>query len=170
MHTRIYLIGFMGSGKSTQGKKIARMMGYDFLDMDEWIEEQEGMPVPEIFREHGEAYFRKREKMAIRATASLEKTVIATGGGAPCHGNNMELLKASGLTVYLKLTADALISRLTSSKNPRPLLEGKTVEEIRTTVNALLIEREAFYNQADMIIDGLERVNERIVNAIQRRS
>ncbi len=169
MHTRIYLIGFMGSGKSTQGKMIARMMGYDFLDMDDWIEEQEGMTVPQIFSEYGEAYFRKKEKMAIRATGTLEKTVIATGGGAPCHGDNMELLKASGLTIYIKLTADALISRLSTAKTRRPLLEGKTDDEVRTTVKEMLNERETFYKQADMIIDGLGRVNERIVNAIQRR-
>lgn len=170
MPTRIFLIGFMGSGKTTHGRKIARMMDYDFVDMDEWIEEQEGRSVTEIFRDNGESWFREKERMAIHALSKLEKIVISTGGGVPCHGNNMELLKASGLTVYIKLPAEALVSRLTGAKSTRPLLEGKSPMEIRQTIHTMLTEREPFYQQAHMTIDGLGRVNERVVNAIQRNN
>ena len=169
MHTRIFLLGFMGSGKSTHGRKIAQMMGYDFVDMDLWIEEVNGMTVPEIFNTRGEPFFREQERIAIENLSKLERVVIATGGGAPCHGNNMELMKQSGLTIYLKLSPEALLSRLKVSKNKRPLLEGKSEEEMRQTVVEMLGERESFYTGADMIIDGLERVNERVVNAIQRQ-
>jgi shikimate kinase len=169
MHTRIYLLGFMGSGKTTHGRKIARMMGYDFVDMDSWIEEAVQMPVSEIFLKHGEPYFRQQEVNAIKALSKKEQVVIATGGGAPCHGENMDLMKASGLTIYLKLPPEALLSRLKISKNKRPLLEGKSDEEMRQTIEEMLSQREPFYNQATMIIDGLERVNERVVNAIQRQ-
>ena len=169
MHSRIYLIGFMGSGKTTHGKQIARMMGYDFLDMDQWITEKAGKSIPDIFRDHGESWFRKLETEAIREMDKLQKVVISTGGGLPCHGNNMEQLKASGLTIYLQLTPEALLSRLKVSKTERPLLEGKSEAEMFATIKQLLEEREPFYQDAHMIIDGLENVNERIVNAIQRQ-
>ena len=145
------------------------MMGYDFVDMDRWIEESTGMTVPEIFKTHGEPWFRKQERNAITELGKKEDVVIATGGGAPCHGVNMDLMKQSGLTIYLKLSPEALLSRLKVSKNRRPLLEGKSEEEMRQTIKEMLHHREPFYSNADMIIDGLERVTERVVNAIQRQ-
>ena len=169
MHSRIFLIGFMGSGKTTHGKKIARMMGYDFVDMDAWISEKEGLSVPEIFSTKGEAYFRQKETEAIKELSQKEKLVISTGGGAPCSANNMELMNESGLTVYLKLSAAALFSRLKNSKNERPLLSGRSDEEMLAVIEELLNKREPYYSRAGMIIDGLDHVNERIVNAIQRR-
>jgi shikimate kinase len=159
----------MGSGKTTQGKRIAKMMGYDFLDMDEWISEKEACSVPEIFEKLGEKYFREKETAAIQSMSTLQKVVIATGGGAPCYADNMELLKHSGLTIYLKLSPEALLSRLVNSKTRRPLLANKSEEEMLQTIKNLLEERDSYYSKADMIIDGLERVEERVVNAIQRR-
>jgi len=169
MHSRIYLIGFMGSGKTTHGKQIARMMGYDFLDIDHWIVEQEGKTIPEIFDEEGESRFRELETAAINKVRKMQKVVIATGGGLPCHADNMQMLKASGLTIYLKLSPEALLSRLKVSKTRRPLLEGKSEEEMYAAIRKMLDERESWYSKADMIIDGLDRVNERVVNAIQWR-
>ncbi len=168
MHTRIFLLGFMGSGKSTHGRSIAKMMGYSFVDMDRWIEEFTGMNIPEIFNTHGEQFFRMQERNAIKELSKMERVIIATGGGTPCYGENMELLKKSGLTIYLKLSPEVLLSRLRLSKNKRPLLNGKSEEEIQKTIEELLQQREPFYACADMIIDGLESVNERVVNAIQR--
>lgn len=169
MHSRIYLIGFMGSGKTSHGKQIARMMGYDFLDMDHWIAEKEGKSIPEIFSEEGESRFRELETAAIKETDQLQKVIIATGGGLPCHGENMQKMKSSGLTIYLKLTPKALLSRLKVSKTKRPLLEGKSEEEMYATICEMLVGREPWYSQADMTIEGLEKVNERVVNAIQRQ-
>ncbi len=170
MYSRIYLIGFMGSGKTTQGKAIARMMAYDFVDMDDWISEQLSMSIPEIFSQHGEAFFREQETLAISQLAKKEKVVIATGGGAPCKASNMKLLKESGLTVYFKLSPRALMSRLKKARTERPLLSGKSDEEMLITIEEMLKDREPYYEQAHMIIDGLEGVTERLVNAIQRRS
>lgn len=168
MHSRIYLIGFMASGKTTNGKKIAGMMGYDFIDMDHWIEEQEGSSVAEIFKIKGEDHFRKCETAAILELTKKENCVISTGGGAPCHGKNMQLLNNSGLTIYLKLPPAALLSRLKKSYVDRPLMKGKSDEEMLQTIEEMLNKREAFYNQAAMIIDGLDMVSEHLVNAIQR--
>lgn len=170
MHSRIFLIGYMGSGKTSHGKKIARMMGYDFLDMDEWISKEESLTIPEIFESYGENYFRQKETDAIREINKLEKVIVATGGGAPCYNENLDKLKDSGLTIYLKLSPEELLSRLKSAKTERPLLSGKNEDEMLETIKQMLAEREPFYNQADMIVDGLDGVNERVVNAIQRRS
>lgn len=170
MHSRIFLIGFMGSGKTTYGKKIARMMSYNFVDMDELISQTEGMSISDIFTTQGEEYFREKEKEAISKVAKMNKVVVATGGGVPCFGNNLELLKEAGLTIYLKLEPKALVSRLKNAKSKRPLLAGKSPEEMLQTVEEMLKVREVFYKRADMIIDGHEGVSERVVNAIQRRS
>lgn len=169
MHSRIYLIGFMGSGKTSHGKKIARMMGYDFIDMDDWIEEQEGISIAEIFERSGEHYFREKEHEVLKELGKKEKVVISTGGGAPCNNNSIELMNSNGLTIYLKLSPAALLSRLKEAHTERPLLAGKSEEEMRLTIEKLLQEREPYYNRAGMVIDGLESVTERIVNAIQRR-
>lgn len=168
MHSRIYIIGFMGSGKTKHGKKIARQMDYSFVDMDVYIEQKAGMSVKDIFREKGEAWFRKAEKQAIKELATMEKVVISTGGGVPCHGNNMDLLKEKGLTVYLKLSPSRLFRKLKKSKKERPLMAGKSDEKMLRTIKELLEEREYYYDRADLIINGHKDVPGRVVDAIKR--
>ncbi len=168
MYTRIFIIGFMGSGKTTHGKKLARKLEYRFADMDQWIEKETGKTVPEIFKEEGEAAFRKMETEAIHALSKEKNIVISTGGGAPCHAENMELLKSSGLTIYLQLAPAALLSRLKNSKSERPLLAGKSEQEMLETIKEILNIREAFYSKADVIVDGLNNVDERLESIIRR--
>lgn len=170
MTRRIFLIGFMGSGKTTHGKKIARMIDYNFVDMDEWIVRKEGKSVADIFRDNGEPYFRQKESEAIRELMIMERVVIATGGGAPCHGENLQMMKEAGLVVYLQFSPSGLLSRLMKSKNERPLLAGKNKAEMLATIEELLGTREAYYKQAQMIIDGVKASDESVVNAIQRWS
>ena len=112
MRARIFLIGFMGSGKTTLGSKLARIIGYEFVDMDQLIEETSRMTVPGIFNEHGEEVFRKWEMDILMELCSRDKLVIATGGGAPCHGEMMSIMNANGITLYIKLPPDALKDRL----------------------------------------------------------
>ena len=119
----VYIIGFMGSGKSTAGKKLASLLGWSFIDLDKKIEEHTGKTIPEIFSQHGENYFRNVEAEVLRSLESQTKTVISTGGGTPCHGDNMDFMLETGLTLYLKLTSDQLKSRLSESKGERPLLK-----------------------------------------------
>jgi len=160
----------MGSGKTTQGKKIARMMGYDFYDMDQVISTNEKRSIPDIFNTNGEDYFREIEKMTLLDLSHKEKVVISTGGGTPCHEKNLNFMKSKGLVIYLKMTPAALFSRLQQSSGTRPLLFNKSPDELKAYIIEKLTEREPFYNQAHMTLDGLERVDERVVNAIQRMS
>ncbi len=168
MQKRIYILGFMGCGKTTHGKRLAKSLNYKFIDLDQWIENETEFTVAEIFAQQGEDAFREKETKAIKALSKEENVVISTGGGAPCHDQNMDLLRASGLTIYLNLTPKALASRLTQSKTKRPLLAGKRQEELVPLIELMLSERIPFYESAEIIIDGLDNIDERMVNAIRQ--
>jgi len=155
MDTRIFLIGFMGSGKSTLGTKLARQLGYRFIDMDQLIEETAEMSVSEIFNEHGEEVFRKWEQDILLEICQGEKLVVSTGGGAPCHSELMELMNTHGSTVYLELSPEALMTRLIRSKTERPLIKGKSETQLLEFIKDLLKKREAYYRQATHIVDGI---------------
>jgi shikimate kinase len=155
MHNRIFLIGFMGSGKSTMGFRLARKMGYTFVDMDHLIEETAEMSIPEIFREHGENIFRKWEHDILLELCEKDQIIISTGGGAPCHGDMMDIMNANGTTVYLKLSPSALKDRLVKSKTQRPLIAGKNEEELLAFIQSKLAEREAHYSRAQYTADGI---------------
>ncbi len=150
----IFLIGFMGSGKSTLGKRLARKIEYRFIDMDHVLEEQEGMKISEIFDLKGEKYFRNLEKDYLETLEVSDDVVIATGGGAPCWGNNMEIMNRKGVTVYLKMSPGSLASRLEKSRNIRPLIQGLNPDHLRDYIEEKLREREFFYNQAKCIVRG----------------
>ncbi|MCP4312168.1 MAG: shikimate kinase [Bacteroidetes bacterium] len=155
MQLRIFLIGFMGSGKTTMGSILARKMGYEFVDMDQLIEDTARMTVPGIFSEHGEEVFRKWERDILQELCLREKVVIATGGGAPCHGEMMTVMNDNGATVYIKLTPAVLKDRLMQSKTDRPLIRGKSEEELLEFIKTVLEKREIFYLRANHIIDGI---------------
>jgi shikimate kinase len=155
MNTRIFLIGFMGSGKSTLGAQLARRVDYQFIDMDHMIEETAEMSIPEIFNEHGEEVFRKWEHDILHELFRREKLVISTGGGAPCHSQLMDLMNTHGTTIYLKLPPEALKDRLIQSRTERPLIMGKSEPELLEFIKSLLEKRELFYKRARHIVDGL---------------
>ena len=155
MDARIFLIGFMGSGKSTLGSKLARRIAYRFMDMDHLIEETAEMSIPEIFNEHGEEVFRKWEHDILLELCSHEKLVIATGGGAPCHSQMMDMMNAHGSTIYIQLSPEALKDRLINSRTERPLIKGKPEAELVDFVTGLLDKRELFYGQAKYIVKGI---------------
>lgn len=155
MDSHIFLIGFMGSGKSTLGAQLARRLDYQFVDMDQLIEDTAEMSIPEIFDEHGEEVFRKWEHDILQELFLGEHMVVSTGGGVPCHSGLMDLMNSKGTTIYLKLSPEALLSRLMRSRTERPLIKGKSERELREFIKSKLKEREEFYLRASRVVDGL---------------
>ena len=152
----IYIIGFMGSGKTTAGKKLASLLGWSFIDLDKKIEENEGKTIPEIFSENGEEYFRITESRLLKKLDVGKDTVISTGGGTPCYCNNMDIMLESGLTIYLKLTPLQLRSRLSESKGDRPLIKDMDHEKLLSFINEKLSVRENYYNRSAITVDGFD--------------
>ena len=152
---KIYIIGFMGSGKSTAGKKLASLMGWTFVDLDKNIEEFAGKSIPEIFEQDGESSFRQIEAKILRNLNSLNHTVISTGGGTPCYNDNMEYMLGTGLTLYLKLTPGQLKSRLSKSKGERPLIKDLGQGQLLSFIEKKLADRERWYDRSDIIIEGI---------------
>jgi shikimate kinase len=146
---KIFLIGYMGSGKSTAGKKLAKQLGYNFIDQDEELEKSLGKSIYDIFSEDGEERFREMEHYMLMNLIKREgNQVISTGGGAPCHYNNMQLMNENGLTFYLKMSAETLVNRLRNAKTERPLVTGKSAEEVYDFIITHLESREPFYSEA----------------------
>ena len=151
---RIYLLGFMGSGKTTIGQQLARRLGYAFEDLDDLIERKYKTSIPLIFEKYDEQAFRNLETEVLHLTAGFENAVVATGGGTPCYFNNMEWMNKNGLTIYLKMHAGSLTRRIINAKKVRPLIRSKSPEEVLHFVELKLGERESFYEQAHIVIHG----------------
>ena len=146
----------MGCGKSTWGRKLARISKLPFIDLDEKIVEETGMSIGSYFAEYGEAAFRQVESDVLKSVSSSEAAVISTGGGAPCYYDNMEWMNQTGITVYLELPAGVLLSRLVGKEGTkRPLLAGKTNDEILSFIEDKLAERKPFYEQAEVVVDAM---------------
>jgi shikimate kinase len=148
---RIYLVGFMGSGKSTTGRKLAKLTGLNFIDLDKYIEERYFKTIPLIFSEEGEKGFREKERRSLQEVSQFEDVVIGTGGGTPCFFDNMEMMNRSGFTVYLAPDTETLANRIFKSKNERPLISGKSREELIGYINDTLKIRSPFYEKARLI-------------------
>ena len=149
----IFLIGFMGCGKSTVGRRLAAKLGFDFVDMDASIEQQQGRTISEIFAEEGEAEFRRMESEFIRSFSHAKDAVVATGGGAPCFSDNMDRMKEIGSVVYMKMSPNCLAGRLRMGRFKRPKLATLTDEELVPYITRTLEEREPYYRQASVVID-----------------
>jgi len=151
----IYLIGYMGSGKTTAGKKLASRLGYNFIDLDDAIEKEQNLTISEIFKNNGQAEFRIIEKEALKKTFGYTNTIVSTGGGTPCFFNNMDEMNKHGKTIYIELTPKALVSRLIGAKNKRPLISGKSGTELLVFIKEELALREPFYNKSHIKVSGL---------------
>jgi shikimate kinase len=162
----IYLIGFMGSGKSTTGRKIASSLRWSFIDTDRLIEEQNGLSVAELFTLRGEQYFREAERKALMTASARSRTVVACGGGTPCSEENIGIMKETGVILYLKLPVDILVSRLEKSKTVRPLLVNNGETDLKERVMELLEKRIGWYEQADIITDGQSTTIEKLTGQL----
>ena len=151
---RLYLIGYMGTGKSTIGHKIAKRCEVPFLDTDKMVEEAEGAEVADIITYAGEEYFRNAERTALEKTAEKECVVVSTGGGLPVWGDNQQWIAEHGVSVYLKRTPEQIISRLSPhGRYKRPKLRGLNDEELLQVMREGIAEREPIYSKADIVID-----------------
>ena len=153
---RIFLIGFMGSGKSTLGRPLAAKLGYKFIDQDALIEERFKMSISEVFATYGEAKFREAEHEVLKSFEASDNLVIATGGGAPCFFDNILIMNNIGFSIYLKIEPKTLVNRLKTSFTSRPLIAGKSEKELLEYVTEKLSEREPFYNKATVSIKALD--------------
>ena len=163
----IFLVGFMGCGKTTLGRKLANRLGYPFMDLDHVFEAQEGMTIGEYFSKFGEAAFRKSESLVLKQTDYHEHMVVSTGGGLPCFFDNMEWMNAHGKTLYIKLSPKTLADRLEHEKTERPVLQGKRGEDLVALIADKLSERDKYYNQATIIADGLGLTAEKVVQLFE---
>lgn len=152
----VALMGYMGSGKSTIGKNLATVLNYNFLDLDDYISKQENSSINDLFKNKGEIYFRKKEAYYLNdVLTSKDDIVLALGGGTPCYGNNITMLKQSEKVelFYLKMSIPQLTERLFEEKDSRPLISHlKTKEELTEFIGKHLFERTQYYNQAPNII------------------
>lgn len=167
---RIYLIGFMGSGKSTIGKKLSERMGYEFIDLDKLMEGLEKKTVAEIFSQRGEEFFRQLEADVLHSTILHKNAVISCGGGTPCYFDNMEWMNARGLTVYLKMQPETLYGRLKTRKEKRPLIAHLSNEQLKDYIFQKLSEREAFYLQAQLMPEPEKMKHKEIVDMIRDKA
>jgi shikimate kinase len=151
--TRIILLGYMGAGKTTIGKELAKTLGLSFYDLDWYIQTRMRKTVKEIFDERGEEGFRKIEHNMLHEVAEFEDVVISCGGGTPCFYDNMDYMNQQAETVYLKADPDVLYMHLKMGKGVRPLLLNKTPEEVQAFIREQLAQREAFYSRAKHTLD-----------------
>jgi shikimate kinase len=163
----IFLTGFMGSGKSTQGKHLAALLKQEFTDLDSYIEEKEKTSIQEIFNHTGENEFRKIEQVCLQEILSHKTPrIISLGGGTICFYNNLELIKASGLLIYLELSAAAISSRITTSSQQRPLLKNLQGDDLLKNIEERLNHRKKYYEQSDISINGLNLTTQQLHQAI----
>lgn len=160
---RIYLVGYMGCGKSTIGRKVADLLGISFVDLDKYIEERYFKSVPAIFAEEGELGFREKERTSLLEVSQFENVVVGTGGGTPCFFDNMELMNANGITVYIAPDTAVLATRLIKSRTERPLIAGKSRDELISFINNSMLKRTPFYEKSKIIIRGENNLDPQLV-------
>jgi shikimate kinase len=152
---KVYLIGFMASGKSTIGHELAKILDFEFIDLDIYIEQKYHKTIKQIFESKGEDHFRIMENEALREVASIAGNIIvASGGGTSCFYNSVDFMNKTGLTVYIKVEVGELLARLIESKTDRPMLWGKTNPELNDYILRVLDERKKYYEKAKITVES----------------
>ncbi len=165
---KIYLIGFMASGKTTIGLELAKKLNYEFIDLDEFIEQKHNKTIKQIFEQQGEDHFRTLENEALRDVSSIDGNIlIASGGGTSCFYNSIDFMNKTGLTIYIKVDVGELVTRLIESKTDRPLLWGKTPQELNDYILRVLNEREKYYEKAKITIESSSIIIDQLAQTIK---
>lgn len=161
----IFLVGFMGCGKSTKAKQLAQRLNCPVIDLDAVMVEEQGQSIADYFAAHGEDSFRQLESKTLKTFDYPETCVVATGGGLPCFFDNMDWMNAHGTTVYLQMTPPQLVSRL-HNREKRPLLKGMDDEQLLEFIIKKLEERNPFYNKSKVIINSFDLDAEKLEEAL----
>ena len=165
---RIYLIGYMGCGKSTLGRKLATILNLSFIDLDTFLEEKYFRIIPQIFAEEGEAGFREKEQTVLHEVSVFNDVIVATGGGAPCFFDNMEVMNNTGFCIFLDVDTDTLVNRLIHAKTERPIINGKSPEELYHFIEDMMLKRRPYYEKARYIIKGSEIKHEQVLELLEK--
>lgn len=160
---RIYLIGYMGCGKSTMGRNLSQMLGFSFIDLDKYIEGNYFKTIPQIFEEEGEDSFREKERACLHEVSGFEDVIVATGGGAPCFFDNMEHMNQTGFCVFLDIETRELADRLIKSKTERPLIKDKSPDQLVDFIEEMMKKRRPFYERARYVLKGKEIMPEDVI-------
>ena len=152
-YQKIFLTGFMGSGKTYWGNKWAELSGFKFIDIDEIVEQEEGKTITKIFAEDGEDHFRNLETNILKSLSNKNNIIVATGGGTPCFNDNISWMNENGTCVYLQSSSENILKRLISEKEKRPLIKNLKDGELLFYITEKIKEREHFYNQAKIILN-----------------
>jgi len=164
---RIFLIGYMGCGKSTLGRGLASELKLTFIDLDSFLEEKYFRTIPQIFAEEGEDSFRRKERKVLEEVSAFDDVIIATGGGAPCFFDNMDLMNSSGFCIFLDVDTESLVDRLMSAKTERPLIKGKSASELSLFIENMMQKRRHFYEKARYILKGNEISSEQVAELLK---
>jgi shikimate kinase len=156
----------MGCGKSTLGRKLATILNLSLIDLDTFLEEKYFRRIPQIFAEEGEAEFRKKEQTVLHEVSAFDDVIVATGGGAPCFFDNMEVMNNSGFCIFLDVDTVSLVHRLIHAKTERPIIKGKSPEELHLFIEEMMLKRRPFYEKARHIIKGDEIKPEQVLSLL----
>lgn len=164
---RLFLIGYMGCGKSSMGRRIARRLGAEFVDTDALVEKAEGAEIADIILYQGEEYFRGCERKALEQAAECADAVISTGGGLPMWRDNMERMASLGRSVYIRRSPEQIMSRLSPyGRHKRPKFRGLNDEELLAFMRTNMAEREPVYARADITVDCDGRSDDELIDEI----
>lgn len=164
---RIFIIGYMCSGKSSVSRKLANRLGYQAFDTDDLFEEKYHISVQDFFDKYGEDYFRKFESEILKKTGEMHNVVVSTGGGTPCFFDNMQWMNENGTTVFVKISPMTAVNRLLTARRKRPLIYGKNEEELKQYVENHYNSRLPYYEQATFTVKGENVDLDEIMNLLK---
>ena len=157
----------MGCGKSTLGRLLASTLNLSFIDLDTFLEEKYFRRIPQIFAEEGESGFRKKEQNVLHEVSAFNDVIVATGGGAPCFFDNMEVMNNTGSCIFLDVDTASLVNRLIHAKTERPIIKGKLPEDLHHFIEEMMLKRRPFYEKAQYIIKGNEIKPEQVLELLE---
>ena len=167
---RIYIVGYMGAGKTTAARRLAQRLGWEVADTDALFEEKYKSSVCDFFNKYDEPLYRKLESEVLKETENLENVVVSTGGGTACYFDNIDWMNQHGLTVFLRISEKAVVNRLLHAKRKRPLAEGKSETELTAFVNQHYSSRLPFYEQAKITVTAEDLDLDNLIQLIENET